>query len=113
LPIPAAAPSRHRHLRSALDAHDHARRAAFEGVTDAELACEHAHWDAVGAAVAGVAEMIRRRCAASAFCASPPEAGALAVRITEAIDDQLDEAAWRVVDAAAQWHAEMMRRAPG
>jgi hypothetical protein len=94
-----------------LDAHDHARRAGFEGVTDTELAHEHARWDAVGAAIAGLAELIRRRCADSAFCPARLQTPALVVRLTEAIDDQLDDVAWRVVDAAAQRHAEAMKAA--
>jgi len=75
---------------------------AFEGVCEAELAREHARWEAVGAGVADLAELVRRSCAASAFCRSRPQADRLIPRISEALDDQVDAVAWRVIEAAAR-----------
>jgi hypothetical protein len=90
------------HLQDAEDEHDRARLDLFSGVTRPSLDAEKTRWCAIGEAIAVLARLICETCAASAFCGARPRAMDVAIRVSEAIDDQLDSPAWRVVDAAAR-----------
>ena len=92
----------HGNLREAQDEHDIIRRALCDGVTAVALASDNRRWEAVGASIAGLAALIRDHCAASAFVSSRPDIAELTGRLSEAIDDMLDEPAWTVIDAAAR-----------
>jgi hypothetical protein len=90
------------YLQEAEDEHDRARLDAFAGVTRPSLEAEKTRWCAIGEAIAALARLICETCAASAFCEARPRAMDVAIRVSEAIDDQLDGPAWRVADAAAR-----------
>jgi hypothetical protein len=90
------------HLQDAEDEHDRARLDASAGVTRPSLETEKTRWCAIGEAIAALAWTICETCAASAFCEVRPRPMNVAIRVSEAIDDQLDGPAWRVVDAAAR-----------
>ncbi len=89
-------------LREAQDDHDVVRRALFGGVTTALLSADHRRWETLGEAIAALAIAIARHCGSSHFCDARPDAGLLAIRLSESIDDLMDEPAWSVVDAAAR-----------
>jgi len=89
-------------LREAQDDHDVVRRAFRDGVTTALLSADHLRWEALGDAIAALAAAIARHCGASHYCDARPDAGLLAIRLSESIDDLMDEPAWSVVDAAAR-----------
>jgi hypothetical protein len=89
-------------LQEAEDDHDRDRRNHFAGVTDERLGMEKARWSSVGGAMAALAVQICDACAASAFAEGRPRADQVAQRLSEAIDDQLDAPAWRLIDAAAR-----------
>jgi Lhr-like helicase len=72
------------------------------GVTQAVLDQDVVLWRMLGAAIADLARLISAHCAASAFCDARPKAEALAARLAEAIDDQIDEPAWQVIAAEAR-----------
>jgi hypothetical protein len=82
--------------------HDRARRAHFAGVTTASLDAEKTLWTEVGVAIAELAGRFRDGCAASLFTEGNPRIEDVAARLSEAIDDQFDAYAWRVMDAAAR-----------
>jgi hypothetical protein len=84
--------------------HDYAttRRQDCEGACTAALGADCDGWEEIGAAIAGLARLIRARCASSVFCAARPDIELLTARLSEAIDDQFDRASWIVVDAAAR-----------
>ena len=48
---------------------------------------------------------MRRECAASAYCNARPRIEALAMRLVEAIDDEIDPPAWRVIDTHVRLEA--------
>ena len=91
-----------RRLRDAEDEHDEIRRAFRAGVTDRALAADVRRWEALGEAIAALAVAVARHCAASHFCDARPDGLLLAVRLSESIDDLMDEPAWSVADAAAR-----------
>jgi hypothetical protein len=102
-------PAAHRHrlillgrLQEAEAEHDHVRRNSYAGATADLLDADKAAWSGIGEAIAAVAELIARSCAASAFCEARPKPEQLAARMAESIDDQVDREAWLVIDAAAQ-----------
>ncbi len=102
-----AAPRRHfltllGRLQEAEDDHDRDRRDHIAGVTDERLGMDKARWSSVGGAMAALAVQICNACAASAFAEGRPRAEQVAQRLSEAIDDQLDTPAWRLIDAAAR-----------
>jgi hypothetical protein len=105
-PALAGAPSPPEHLRARLreseDDHDVIRRAISCGVSSAALASDLDRWERLGAAVAALACDVVMQCAASAFCGARPDADLVTARLSESIDDLLDEPAWTVVDAAAR-----------
>ena len=85
--------------------HDSAIRLVRAGVTQADLDQDIVLWRTLGAAIAEVARLISAHCAASAFCDARPKTEALAARLTEAIDNQIDDPAWRVIAAEARFRA--------
>jgi hypothetical protein len=85
--------------------HDAAIRSSRSGVSDARLAEDLLRWRRLGSAIADLARLVGDHCAASAFCDTRPRTDVLASRLVEAIDDQIDEAAWRVVEARARLEA--------
>ena len=89
-------------LRDAEHEHDAIRRAFRQGVTTEDLLADNRRWEALGAAVAALAQAIADHCAGSRFCDARPDAAVLAVRISESFDDLMDEPAWTVVDAAGR-----------
>ena len=98
----ARAASLRRRLREAEDEHDLIRRAFCSGADAAALVADNRRWEALGMAIAALAALIAEACAASALCDARPGGGLLAARLSEAIDDLMDEPAWAVVDAAAR-----------
>jgi hypothetical protein len=90
------------HLRDVQDEHDAIRRAHYAGVSVGALASDHALWEATGAAIASLARLISGQCAASAFADCHPDMAAVTARLSESIDDLIDEPAWSVIDAAAR-----------
>ena len=100
--LPPSATDPLRALQSALNDHDARRRSAFAGVMAAELEADKQLWRDIGEAIAALARRIADGCAASAFVAGRPAVAALRERLVESIDDQLEPAAWTVVDAAAR-----------
>ena len=99
-----------RRLREAQDDHDAVRRAFRAGVTGARLSADHRRWEALGESIAELAGAISRECRASHFCDARPDVVLLAIRLSESIDDLMDEPAWSVVDAAARLAAVGQRR---
>lgn len=105
--IPAADTRRARlalmgRLQDAEDDHDRRRCAQAEGAAAYLLERDKARWTSLGQALAALARQVSDAGAASPFSETRPAAEAVAVRLSEAIDDQLDDAAWRVMDAAAR-----------
>jgi len=102
-----------RQLREAEDGHDEIRRAFRAGVTARTLAADTRRWEALGEAIAALAGAVARQCAASHFCDARPDVLLLAIRLSESIDDLMDEPAWAVADATARLAAVDRRsRAP-
>jgi hypothetical protein len=91
-----------RRLRDAEDEHDDIRRAFRIGVTTRTLAADVRRWEALGEAIAALAGLVARQCAASHFCDARPDVLLLAIRLSESIDDLIDEPAWAVVDASTR-----------
>ena len=91
-----------RRLRETEDEHDAIRRAFRAGVTGRTLAADVRRWEALGEAIAALAGLVARHCTASHFCDARPDVALLAIRLSESIDDLMDEPAWAVVDAAAR-----------
>jgi hypothetical protein len=89
-------------LQEAEDDHDRDRRSHISGVSQERLETDKTRWSSVGGAVAALAAQICSACAASAFAEARPKVDQLAQRLSEAIDDQLDAPAWRLIDAAAR-----------
>ncbi|HEX4181140.1 MAG TPA: hypothetical protein VHY32_10150 [Caulobacteraceae bacterium] len=89
-------------LHDAEDDHHAAVRAVRAGVTQAALDQDVRRWRALGHAIVDLARLVSGQCAASAFCDGRPGVFALAVRLAEAIDDQVDGPAWRVIEAQAR-----------
>lgn len=89
-------------LQDAEDDHDAARRDLAAGSSRDLLDADKARWSDVGAGVAALARLISETCAASAFSETRPCAELVTARLSEAVDDQFDPAAWRIVDAAAR-----------
>ena len=83
----------------AADDHHQAIRASRSGVTQAALDQDVGRWRSLAFAIADLARLVSGQCAASAFCDARPAIGALAERLVESIDDQIDPPAWRVVHA--------------
>jgi hypothetical protein len=92
-------------LHAAEADHDESIRSVREGVRSNALAEDSRRWRALGAAIVGLARLIRRECAASAFCDARPSIAELAVRLVESVDDQIDAPAWRVIDAQVRLEA--------
>ncbi len=84
-----------------MNGHDADRRERFSGVIAADLDGDKQIWSGVGEAIAALARMLVEGCDTSAFCAAPPSASAVCARLVESIDDQVDVAAWRLIEAAA------------
>jgi len=97
-------------LRIAQDEHDAIRRTFRYGVTAQALAADNHRWEALGDAIADLARLIGRQFAESAFGDARPSAEMLAARLSEALDDLLDEPVWTVIDAAARLAACGSRR---
>jgi hypothetical protein len=89
-------------LQDAEDDHDRARLDAVDGVTRQMLEADKSRWCDIGVAITALAGLIYTACRTSAFCPSRPRVADIVVRVSEAIDDQLDDHAWRVADAAAR-----------
>jgi len=89
-------------LREAQDEHDQIRRTLRAGVTEGLLISDLGRWEAIGDAIARLARLVAEQFAASAFGDARPDIGLLAARLSESIDDLLDEPAWAVIDAAAR-----------
>jgi hypothetical protein len=89
-------------LQNAQAEHDELRPALRSGVTARLLAADNQRWEAIGDAIASLARLIARQFAESAFGDARPDTALLAARLSEAIDDLLDEPAWTVIDAAAR-----------
>jgi hypothetical protein len=85
--------------------HDSAIRLVRDGATRAALDQDVILWRMLGAAIAELAKRISAHCAASAFCDARPKTETLAARLAEAIDDQVDSPAWRVIMAEARFRA--------
>ena len=79
------------------------------GATADLLSSDHQRWEAIGAGIAALACLIEDQCIASAFCDSRPDVASLTVRLSEAVDDLVDEPAWAVIDAAARLAAHERR----
>jgi hypothetical protein len=109
-PSPGPSPERPPQSRRALEgrlgaaqaAHDAERRRLRGGVTTRALDLDQTGWEAIGIAIAALARLTETLCAASLLCDARPRAEVLAARISEAIDDQIDAPAWRVIDACAR-----------
>lgn len=91
-----------RRLREAEDEHDAIRRAFSAGASARTLAADLRRWEALGEAIAALAGLVARHCAASHFCDARPDVALLTIRLSESIDDLMDEPAWSVTDAAAR-----------
>ena len=89
-------------LLLALNAHDVHRQRGFAGVTEVDLDADKRLWQEVGEALAALARLIADCCGASAFNATRPGTSALCSRLAESIDDQVDGAAWALIEAAAR-----------
>ena len=89
-------------LRDAEDDHNAVRRTFRSGTTATALNADLARWELLGEAFAGLAVAIARHCADSHFCDARPDVLLLAARLSESIDDLMDEPAWSVTDAAAR-----------
>ncbi len=90
-------------LRDALYDYDNERRESGHVVAN-ELGADNDLWKGLGGAIVDLARLISRSCRSSCSSACPG-VETLTVRLSEAIDDQLDLSAWRVVDAAARLSA--------
>jgi hypothetical protein len=93
-------------LQDAEDDHDRAVRSNVAGVTSQLLDADKTRWSRVGSAIAALACQVRDSCAVSAFAEARPQMMDITARLSEAIDDQLDPCAWRIVDAAARLAAD-------
>jgi hypothetical protein len=83
------------------------RRGATRTALDEDLR----RWRTLGSAIVDLARLVSDHCAQSAFCDARPRIESLTARMVEAIDDQIDGHAWRVVDAVARLRAaETARR---
>lgn len=89
-------------LREAQRRHDHDRRRHRDGVSAQDLAADNGLWNQVGRDIAGLARRIRQSCLTSHFGDARPEVTLLVDRLVESVDDQVDNAAWRVIQAAAR-----------
>ncbi len=89
-------------LRGAQRDHDDCRRNAHAIAASTCLDADNDLWTRLGAAIASLAHLIRQACHDSRFGDARPEATALAARLSESIDDQVDAAAWAVIDASAR-----------
>jgi fructose-1,6-bisphosphatase/inositol monophosphatase family enzyme len=107
--VPAAARQRKLTLIDRLhdveDDHNAAIRTLRAGVSIAALEQDLCRWRALGSAIVELARLVRGQCAASDFCDARPGTAILAARLVEAIDDQLDQPAWSVVDAQVRLQA--------
>ena len=92
-------------LHDAQDDHNTAILSIRQGVTAPALDGDLVRWRALGSAIIDLARLLRSHCAASAFCDARPEIESLAVRLVEAIDDQIDQPAWSVIDAQTRLQA--------
>src|ERR1700742_4206392 len=77
-------------LQDAEDDHDRTRREALSGVTLENLEADKVRWSQLGGALAALARQICQTCAASAFGEARPKVDSVTLRLSEAIDDQLD-----------------------
>ena len=91
-----------RQLREAQRRHDHDRRHHRDGATAQDLDVDNALWDQVGRDIGALARRIQQTCLASRFGDTRPDLALLADRLVESVDDQVDRAAWRVIQAAAR-----------
>ncbi|HEY2660053.1 MAG TPA: hypothetical protein VGI79_10050 [Caulobacteraceae bacterium] len=96
-------------LRCAQRDHDDLRRSAASGVAVPGFHVDCDLWGQLGTAIAGLAHQIGLACRDSQYCSDRPEAAALAARLSESIDDQIDAAAWAVINAAARLRAATLR----
>ena len=92
-------------LQSALRDHDDHRRTTQAAVTAVGLDADNDLWAIAGAAIASLARLIGQSCRDSRYCNDRPEVAALVARLSESIDDQIDTAAWAVIDASARLRA--------
>jgi hypothetical protein len=92
-------------LHDAIRDHDSAIRALRVGVTQPALNQDIVLWRSLGMAIADLARLITAHCTASAFSDARPKTETLAARLVEAIDDQVDDPAWRVIAAEARLRA--------
>ena len=89
-------------LRDAQDDHDAIRIAFRAGAHPTLLARDNRRWETIGEAIADLARLIVGQFAESAFGDARPEPSIITARLSESIDDLLDEPAWTVIDAAAR-----------
>jgi hypothetical protein len=89
-------------VQEAGDDHDRRCRDEIAGVIHERLETDKAGWSRLGGAVAALAAQICETCAAAAYAEARPRMDQVAQRLSEAIDDQIDAPAWRLVDAAAR-----------
>jgi hypothetical protein len=89
-------------LQNAQDDHDAIRHTYRCGVTPRMLAADNRRWEEIGGGIADLARLIVRQFTESAFGDARPDPTVLAARLSEAIDDLVDEPAWMVIDAAAR-----------
>jgi hypothetical protein len=101
-PLPLPASDRARPLYAAMDRHDAERRTAVAGVTAHALDADKLAWSRIGEAIASLADLVTDLCQASAFCQTQPRRDLLCARLVESIDDQVDAAAWAIIEAAAR-----------
>jgi len=92
-------------LHDAQDDHHAAILALRPGVTPTALDDDLRRWRALGSAIVDLARLAQSDCATSAFCDTRPQVEPLAIRLVEAIDDQIDSPAWSVVDAQVRLEA--------
>jgi hypothetical protein len=94
-------------LHDAQDDHNKAIVSERRGATAAALDSDLSRWRVLGSAIVDLARLVRGQCAASAFCDARPEIEPLTARLVEAIDDQIDQPAWIVIDAQARLQAAL------
>ncbi len=89
-------------MLAALLDHDLARRAEGLGQDAGQAILEGLTWAGLGLDLGRLAAEICQTAARSACAPTQPRSSLVAQRLAEAIDDQLDAPAWRVLAAAAQ-----------
>lgn len=92
-------------LHDAEDEHDAAIRFLRAGVDPAAVENDASRWRGLGLAIVELARAILRDCAASAYGEARPGLERLAMRLVEAVDDQIDAPAWAIVNAQVRLEA--------